>query len=747
MPNRLRLSVLVLVLALLPVLAPASAAASPDVAGHWEGAIALPTGKLEVDVDLAKLPDGTWKGDISIPAQGAKDLPLADIKAEGANVAFAISGIPGNPVFKGQMSPDGAKITGSFTQGAGTFPFELARAANPAAKARQALEGFDTVVTMGLDELRVPGAAIAVVKDKEVILAKGFGYRDVDKKLPVTADTLMAIGSSTKAFTAFVLGTLVDKGQVEWDAPVRDYIPWFRLLDAQAGERLTPRDLVTHRSGLPRHDLLWYNNHTATREALVRSLAYLQPSADLREKWQYNNLMFLTAGYLVETMTGRSWEANVRSLVFEPLGMTRSNFSVAESQKDADFAFPYDERDGKVQKIPFRDITTIGPAGSINSSVNEMSRWVSVHINGGKLGDAQIIGADTLADLHRPYMTTGTISTRPDITSFDYALGWMVDNYRGHNRVYHGGNIDGFSALVSLWPDDGLGFVILTNKNGTGLPELLVRTAADRILGLEAVDWIGDAAKKIAAGREVGKKAEENKTARRRPGTVPAHKLEEYAGDYRRLRRPRGHAQGRPARLRLQRHRHAAQPLAFRDLQRREGRGPGLRGHEAHLPHRRQRLRRRRLDPVRGLGRRHLFHEETRRPPIRPGLPQDPARELCPAHADGHGRLEGRRPDPLHPRPARLRARAGGRRRVLAQSGQGRPPAVPCGRQGPGDRGRDQPDRRRLRIQAGQIGGGQTGSVQEGTCTVSDVSPFCPGRGPLFAGLSSLGAKSRRLGF
>jgi CubicO group peptidase (beta-lactamase class C family) len=533
MPNRLRLSVLVLVLALLPVLAPASAAASPDVAGHWEGAIALPTGKLEVDVDLAKLPDGTWKGDISIPAQGAKDLPLADIKAEGANVAFAISGIPGNPVFKGQMSPDGAKITGSFTQGAGTFPFELARAANPAAKARQALEGFDTVVTMGLDELRVPGAAIAVVKDKEVILAKGFGYRDVDKKLPVTADTLMAIGSSTKAFTAFVLGTLVDKGQVEWDAPVRDYIPWFRLLDAQAGERLTPRDLVTHRSGLPRHDLLWYNNHTATREALVRSLAYLQPSADLREKWQYNNLMFLTAGYLVETMTGRSWEANVRSLVFEPLGMTRSNFSVAESQKDADFAFPYDERDGKVQKIPFRDITTIGPAGSINSSVNEMSRWVSVHINGGKLGDAQIIGADTLADLHRPYMTTGTISTRPDITSFDYALGWMVDNYRGHNRVYHGGNIDGFSALVSLWPDDGLGFVILTNKNGTGLPELLVRTAADRILGLEAVDWIGDAAKKIAAGREVGKKAEENKTARRRPGTVPAHKLEEYAGDYR----------------------------------------------------------------------------------------------------------------------------------------------------------------------------------------------------------------------
>jgi CubicO group peptidase (beta-lactamase class C family) len=534
MTNRLRLLILVLAVALLSVPAPASAAAAPqDPAGHWEGAIALSTAKLEVSVDLAKLPDGTWNGGISIPAQGAKDLPLADIRAQGADVAFAISGIPGNPVFKGQLSPDGAKITGSFTQGGGTFPFELVRAADPAAKARQALDGFDAVVAKGLDGLKVPGAAIAVVKGKEVILAKGFGYRDLDKKLPVTADTLMAIGSSTKAFTAFVLGTLVDKGQVEWDTPVRDYIPWFRLYDAQAGERLTPRDLVTHRSGLPRHDLLWYNNHTATRESLVRSLAYLQPSADLREKWQYNNLMFLTAGYLVETMTGRSWEANVRALVFEPLGMTRSNFSVGDSQKDADFAFPYDERDDRVRKIPFRDITTIGPAGSINSSANEMSRWVSVHINGGRFGDKTVIGADTLADLHRPYMTTGTVSTRPDITPFDYALGWMVDNYRGHNRVYHGGNIDGFSALVSLWPDDGLGFVVLTNKEGTGLPELLVRTAADRILGLEAVDWIGDAAKKIAAGREVGKKAEENKTARRRPGTVPAHKLEEYAGDYR----------------------------------------------------------------------------------------------------------------------------------------------------------------------------------------------------------------------
>ena len=139
------------------------------------------------------------------------------------------------------------------------------------AKARKALEGFDEVVVRGLAKLKVPGAAVAIVKGNEVVLAKGFGLRDVEKKLPVTRGHALAIGSSSKAFTTFALGTLVDEGKIEWDKPLRNYIPWFRLYDAQAGERLTPRDLVTHRSGLPRHDLVWYNNTTSTREELVRS--------------------------------------------------------------------------------------------------------------------------------------------------------------------------------------------------------------------------------------------------------------------------------------------------------------------------------------------------------------------------------------------------------------------------------------------------------------------------------------------
>jgi len=532
MTRSIRNSFIAVTVIFLSVSIPALLAAVPDLAGHWDGAIALPSMKLQINLDFTKQADGTWKGDISIPVQNIKDTPLTKIVSDGAKVSFELPGIPGNPAFAGTLSPDGKKIAGDFTQGGQKFAFELTRGADPAAKAKTALEGFEDVITQGLAKIKVPGTAIAVVKDNEVIFAKGFGYKDLERKLAMTPDTLLAIGSSSKAFTTFALGTLVDQGKVEWDKPVRNYIPWFRLYDAQAGERLTPRDLVTHRSGLPRHDLVWYNNYTATREQFVRSLAFLPPTADLREKWQYNNLMFLTAGYLVEVLTGKPWEDSVRTLVFNPLGMTRSNFSVDDSQKDSDFALPYAERDGKLVKVPFRNITNIGPAGAINSSANEMAHWVTVHINNGKYKDAQVINPATLNDMHAAYMPTGGTSIRPDISPADYGLGWFIDTYRGHQRVEHGGNIDGFSALVCLFPQDGLGFVVLTNKDGTPFPNLVVQTAADRIFGLEAVDWIGDAAKRQAEGAEAQKKAEEKKSTRRRPGTTPSHKLAEYAGDY-----------------------------------------------------------------------------------------------------------------------------------------------------------------------------------------------------------------------
>jgi CubicO group peptidase (beta-lactamase class C family) len=389
------------------------------------------------------------------------------------------------------------------------------------------------VVDKAIRTFEVPGLAMAIIKNDEVIFLRGFGYRDLENKIPMTPDTLLAIGSSTKAFTVFTLGTLVDQGLMEWDKPVRNYISWFRLYDPFASERLTPRDMVTHRSGLPRHDLVWYNNYTASREAFVRRLAFLEPTADLREKFQYNNLMFLTAGYLAEVLTGKKWEEAVREKVLNPLEMTRTNFSVKDSQKDSDFSQPYDERGGKIQRIPFRDITNIGPAGSINSSANEMANWVIVHVNGGKFKGKQIIDAAILEDMHLSHMPLGETPERPEITPTEYGMGWFTDTYRGHSRVSHGGNIDGFSALVSILPQDRIGFVILTNKNGTGLPEMIVRTASDRVLELEAIAWLDEASKRRDEGKAASKEAEKKKAVKRVLKTRPAHELEAYAGDYR----------------------------------------------------------------------------------------------------------------------------------------------------------------------------------------------------------------------
>ena len=396
-------------------------AAEHPAAGHWEGAIELPGTKLEVLVDLKAGGRGSLYGTVSIPKQNAKDLPLANVTAEGAKISFEIQGIPGTPTFSGEVKGDA--FAGDFTQGGKSFPFSLERKDDPAAAARRAMEGFDPVVEDAMKRFDVPGLAIAVVKGKDVVYAKGFGFRDVEKQLPVTPDTLFAIGSSTKAFTAFVLGTLVDEGRVDWDTPVRTYIPWFKLYDPSASERITPRDLLTHRSGLPRHDLAWYNNNDITREEVVRRLAYLEPSADLREKFQYNNMMYLTAGYLAETLTGMTWEQAVRTRVLDPAGMTRTNFDVAVSERDADAAQPYAKKDDKVVKVPFRPIVAPGPAGSINSTADDMARWAIVHLNGGKIGDVRVANASTVEEMHIPRMTTGATPDEPEITPPDYALG------------------------------------------------------------------------------------------------------------------------------------------------------------------------------------------------------------------------------------------------------------------------------------------------------------------------------------
>jgi len=526
-------------LALVLALGTAAAAfAAGPFDGHWQGSIQVPGQPLDIDVDLATAEDGTLAGDISIPIQRLQDFALsgveADLEADPATIRFEMAGIPGMPTFEGTLSEDGKTLSGTFHQGGATLAFELTTGgASPADEAREALAGFDALAEQAVADFNVPGAGIAVVAGGEVVYAEGFGHRDVEQGLPMTADSLFAIGSTTKAMTATLLGMLVDEGKLDWDEPLTRYLSGFRLSDPMITARITPRDLVTHRSGLPRHDLLWYNNNGVSRREMVARLANLELTADLRERFQYNNLMFMTAGYLAGTLDGTTWEEAIRSRLFEPLGMERTNVSVATSQTDPDHALPYRAADDDtLERIPFRTIDLVGPAGSVNSTVAEMSRWLLFNLNRGRVGGTQLVNPATLADIQSSHMTLPNAPTPESrVSQRAYGMGWMVEVYRGHRRLEHGGGIDGFSTSVMLFPDDGVGVVAFTNR-GSGLPGLLAQHAADRVLGLEPVDWVGEALTRIEAAESVAEEAESKKEALRVADTAPSHPLADYLGTY-----------------------------------------------------------------------------------------------------------------------------------------------------------------------------------------------------------------------
>ena len=378
---------------------------------------------------------------------------------------------------------------------------------------------------------KVPSVGVAIVQGEDTLLCEGFGLRDIEGGQPATANSLYAIGSATKAFTTFGMGLLVDEGKLDWDQPLRDFLPTFQMHDPVASQRLTPRDIVSHRVGLPRHDFVWYNSSLARAEIYSR-LRYLEPNKDIRQTFQYNNLMFMTAGVLIEHLSGQTWEEFTRRRIFEPLGMARSNFSVTTSQQSDDFALPYHEKKDQVERMPFRNIDAVGPCGSINSSAADMLQWVKMHLNQGRVGGRSFITSGNLEQMHAPQMIVPGTSKWKELLPGSYGLGWFTYPYRGFQVVEHGGNIDGFSAMVAMIPSEKIGVVALTNLGGNNLRDVLPYHIFDVLLGLPPVDWNERYHKdylEVKAGME---KSKEKSAAARQENHPPAHPLEDYAGTY-----------------------------------------------------------------------------------------------------------------------------------------------------------------------------------------------------------------------
>ena len=537
MTRRLVASVLCVAAALL-VLWPASAAAQANPEGHWEGSITLPTASLQIRVDL-KLASGVWQGTIDIPQQGASGLTLQSVRFDAPQVHFELQAGPGLAVFDGKL--DGEKISGDFTQAAAKFPFSLERKAGTASQAtasataqKPGLDGFDDWVNQALKDFKVPGAAVVIVQGDKVVLIKGYGMRDVAKQLPVTPQTLFAIGSVTKSFTVTMLGTLVDEGKLDWDKPVREYLPGFRMYDPVATDEITTRDLVTHRSGLPRHDLVWYSSNFSREDIIMHRLPYLQNSKPFRSTFQYNNLMVMTAGYLGGRLEGTTWEQALQQRVLTPLGLNNTNFSVSDSQKSADFAQPYRKnRDtDEVKLIPFYVQGAVGPAGEINTCVADLGRYLQFHMNRGMLDGKQLLSENNAVQMQIPQMVIQQAPPFPELGTEAYGMGFFVWSYRGHKLVEHGGNIDGFSAEFGFLPQDGIGVAVLANLDGTGMPEATMFNVFDRLLGLEQVPW----SQRILSQEQQAKQAEKDAKTKgyvpQKTGTHPSHDLDDYVADY-----------------------------------------------------------------------------------------------------------------------------------------------------------------------------------------------------------------------
>lgn len=397
------------------------------------------------------------------------------------------------------------------------------------------LSGVEKELEKVLTDQKVAGYSVAVVYKDKVIYSKGFGYRDLANKKPVTPNTLFAIGSSSKAFTAAVLGQLEKEGKLKLDDLARTHLPKLEFKYDYMNTGITIRDMMCHRTGLSRFDYSWYLFNTSNRDSLIQRVKYMEPNAKLRQKWQYNNFMFLAQGMIAEKITEKSWEDNIRERFFKPLNMTHSNTDIFATQKDADASLPYtvDEKFA-IKKLDYYNINGMGPAGSINSCANDMANWVSTWIMGGKFNGTEIIPASYIREASSSQMVVsgGRPGVHPDIQFKNYGLGWFLESYRGHYLVEHGGNIDGFSASVGFYPSDSIGIVVLTNQNGSAATDIVRNILSDKLFALEPIPWNADAKKELEEMAEMAKKAEKGADTLQVKNTHPSHPLADYAGLY-----------------------------------------------------------------------------------------------------------------------------------------------------------------------------------------------------------------------
>jgi CubicO group peptidase (beta-lactamase class C family) len=391
---------------------------------------------------------------------------------------------------------------------------------------------LDRYVAKAARDWHVPGLAIAVVKDDSVVFAKGYGVIEIGKPARVNEHTRFAIGSTTKAMTVAALGMLVDEGKLTWDERVIDIIPDFRLYDPYVTREVTVRDLLTHRTGVPGTDLFWVipENHYTLPE-IIHRLRYIKPASSFRSQWEYENVMYAIAGDVVARVSGMSWENFVRTRIFAPLGMNESIPLVSELAGQPNVAVPHGEIGDSVRVVPGLSTDVIAPAGSIWSSVSDMSKWMRFMLDSGRVGNTRLLRPATFDEIVAPQIQA-PMEEYPALELakphfFSYAFAWFVQDYQGQVVWMHTGSINGMCAIIGLMPQQKLGVYVLENLDHAELRHALMYRVFDMYEGGATRDWSTDVHALFAASR--GSRAA---PPVRHADVKPSLTLDHYAGTY-----------------------------------------------------------------------------------------------------------------------------------------------------------------------------------------------------------------------
>ena len=400
----------------------------------------------------------------------------------------------------------------------------------------QKLEGIDVTINKILKDWNVPGCGVGIVIKDKLVFAKGYGYRDLENKLLVTPNTLFQIASNSKLFTATAIGFLVEDGKLDWDKPIKKYVPQIEFYNDELNANVTIRDMLSHRTGISRHDNIWYKSDF-TRQQLFDRLKYLEPSIPLRQGYLYNNLMYAASGRIVEQLSGKTWEQFVTDKIFSPLDMAHSMFVVEDMKKKPDFATPYYEKRDTSTLLPYPFYTKqqgIGPAGSIISSINDLSKWLIAQMHGGKYLNKQVIPLRVVKETLQPASLTASVPDKyfENLNSI-YGMGRGTSSYKGHYRTQHGGAIGGIYSNISFMPADSVGVIVFTNGAHAGqLPVIIANTVYDKLLSLEVTLWSERALKDYLKNKATDREARKKPDVDRVPNTKPSHPIADYLGKY-----------------------------------------------------------------------------------------------------------------------------------------------------------------------------------------------------------------------